>query len=115
VECRVDDALHVVVGDGTRATDAWLIEQPIEAFLDETPAPLPNRLRIDTQFFCDILVVGSTCAPQNDARTQHGRGICSALARQSPQFHVLSLGQFKLRLRSSHRAHGSTYESALEA
>src|SRR5216684_4524447 len=54
-----DDGLDPRVLDSSGRTRARLVPQTVEAMLDEAPAPLADRRRVDLQPCCHLLVLNA--------------------------------------------------------
>lgn len=102
---------YVLVRDQARPADARLVEQSVEARLDESSTPLADRWRAYAQHLGDLLVVGTLGASEHDPGPLDQRGPGSAPARNAHEFGSLFFRQFQLSLRPSHSAHKSRYEA----
>src|SRR5262249_51797905 len=61
-----DDLLDVLIGDLAWSPGPLLIRQSIDSSLKKSPAPFANGLGGDTELGCDLLVVHTTGAGQDD-------------------------------------------------
>lgn len=98
-----DDPLDVVIADGARSTGARLVDQPIEAALQETLAPLAHRCLVHAQAPGHLDAVEPVRACQHDARAlsqRHG-----ALRPPSPSLQGVALlvGEDQLGFRATSR------------
>ena len=48
MERQVDDPFDILVQNGTRPTDARLIQEAVQAPIDESSTPFPDRLLADS-------------------------------------------------------------------
>ena len=66
-ERPLDNLGHLIVRERSRPSRTRLIRQPLDALLQEAPAPLADRVLVHAEFGCHRLVGQTVCAAQDHA------------------------------------------------
>src|SRR5438105_349267 len=93
--------LDIIITDRSRRARTRFIVQAIEATIDETPTPLPDRGPIHSETLGDLDVVTALRTRQHDPTSQRQRLRGARTPRPTRQRLVLLVGKNESRLRTT--------------